>query len=43
MKDKMIEESTEIITQMKVMAEVEIGTGLEKGHFLESLAVTATI
>ena len=22
---------------MKVMAEVEIGTGLEKGHFLETL------
>ena len=26
-----------IITEMKVMEEVEIGTGLEKGHFLETL------
>ena len=29
-----VEESIEIITEMKVMAEVEIKTGLEKGHIL---------
>ena len=28
---------------MKVMAEVEIGIGLEKGHFPETLAVIETI
>ena len=27
---------------MKVMAEVEIGTGLEKGHFLKALVVIET-
>ena len=37
MKDKTVEESIEITTEMKVMAEVEIGTGLEKGHFQETL------
>ena len=39
MKDKKIEESTE----MKVIAEVEIGTGLEKGHFLETSVIIETI
>ena len=43
LKGKAVEESIGIITEMKVMAEVEIGTGLEKGHFLETLAVTETI
>ena len=43
LKDKTIEESIEIISEMKVMAEVEIGTGLEKSHFLETLVVTETI
>ena len=43
MKNKTVEESTEIITEMKVMAEVEIGTGQEKGHFLETLVVIETI
>ena len=38
-----MEESIEITTDMKVMAEVEIGTGLEKGHFLEPSAVTEAI
>ena len=33
LKDKIVEESTEVIIEMKVMAEVEIGTGLEKDHF----------
>ena len=37
MKDKAAEESIEIITEMEVMAEVEIGIGLEKDHFLETL------
>ena len=43
MKDKTVEESIEIITEMKVMAEVEIGTGLEKGCFLETLEVIEII
>ena len=42
LKDKTVEESIEITTEMKVMAEVEIGTGLEKGHFLETLAAIGT-
>ena len=42
-KDKRVEESIEIITEMKVMAEVEIGTGLEKGHFPKTLVVIETI
>ena len=33
LKDKTIEESIEIITEMRVMDEVEIGTGLEKKSF----------
>ena len=43
LKEKTIEESTEIITEMKVKAEVKIGTGLEKGHFLETLVMIETI
>ena len=43
MKGKTVEESIEITTEMKVMAEVEIGTGLEKGHFLETLVVIEMI
>ena len=42
LKDKPVEESREIITEMKVMAEVEIGTGLEKSHFLMTLVVIET-
>ena len=37
--DKITEESKEIITEMKVMTEAEMGTGLEKGHFPETLVV----
>ena len=37
--DKIAEESIEVITQMKVMTETEMGTGLEEGHFLEALEV----
>ena len=36
LKDKTVEESTKIITEMKVIAEVEIGTGVEKDHFLKT-------
>ena len=36
LKDKIVQESTEIIIEMTVMAEIEIGTGLEKDHFLET-------
>ena len=43
LKDKTVEESTEIITEMKVRAEVEQGTGLEKDHFLETLVMIETI
>ena len=39
LKDKTVEKSTE----MKVMAEVEIGTGLEKGHFLQTLVTIEII
>ena len=39
LKDKAVGESTE----MKVMVEVEIGTDLEKGHFLETLVAIETI
>ena len=42
MKDKTVEESIEITTEMKVMVEVEKGTDLEKGHFLETLVVIET-
>ena len=43
LKDKTVEESIEIITEMKVMTEVEIGTGLEKGHFPETLVAMEII
>ena len=33
-KDKIVEDSTEIIIDVKVIAEVEKGTDLEKNHFL---------
>ena len=42
MKDKAVEESTEIITEVKVVAEVEIGTSIEKSNFLETLVVIET-
>ena len=35
MTDRIAEESTEIITEMKVM--IEAGTGLEKGPFPEAI------
>ena len=35
--DKMAEESIKVITEMKTITETEMGTGLEKGHFLEAL------
>ena len=35
--DRIAEESIEVITEMKVMTEAEMGTGLVKGHFLETL------
>ena len=43
MKDKIAEESREIIIEMKVMAEEEIATDLEKGHLLETLVTEETI
>ena len=43
LKEKTGEENTEIIIETKVMAEVEIGTGIEKGHFPETLAAIETI
>ena len=42
LKDKTVEESIEITAEMKVMAEVEIGTDLEKGHFPETLVAIET-
>ena len=36
--DRIVEESIEIITEMKVM--IEAGTGLEKGHFPEAITTT---
>ena len=36
LKGKPVQESTEIIIEVKVIAEVEIGTGLEKDHFLKT-------
>ena len=42
MKDKTLGDNIEIIIEPKVMAEVDIGKGLEKGHFLEtSVAIEA--
>ena len=43
MKDKTVEESTERITEIMVIAEIEIGTGREKGYFLETLVMVETI
>ena len=43
MNDKTVEQSTEIITETRAMAEVEIKTGLEKGNFLETLVMIETI
>ena len=43
LKDKIVGESTEIITEMKVIAEVEIGAVLEKDHFLETLVTKEMI
>ena len=40
LKDKIVKVSTEIIIEMKVMAEVETGTGLERDHFLETEEMT---
>ena len=38
-----VEESTEIITEMKAIEEVEIGSGLYKDYFLETLVMIETI
>ena len=43
LRNKTVEESTEIITEMKVIAEVGIGTGLGKDCFLETLVMIETI
>ena len=43
LKDKIVEESTEIIVEMRVIAEVEIGTGLKKDHLLETLVTDEII
>ena len=43
LKDKTVKESIEIITEMKVMVEVVIGTGIEEGHLLETLVTIETI
>ena len=43
LEDKIVEESTEVIVEMKVMAEIGIGTGLEKDHFLETSEMEETI
>ena len=43
LKDKPVEESTKITIEVKVIAELEIGTGLGKGHFLETLLMVETI
>ena len=42
LKDKTVEESTEIIIEMKVMAVLEIETGLEKDHFLQTSTMIET-
>ena len=41
--DKLVEENTGIIIEMKVITEVEIGTGLEEDHFLETLVTEEMI
>ena len=43
LEDKIVEENAEIIIEIKVMTEVEIGAGLEKDHFLETLVTEETI
>ena len=43
LKDKTVEKSTKVIIEMKVIAEVEIETGLGKDHFLETLVMIETI
>ena len=43
LKDKSVQESTKIIIKVKVIAEVGIGTGLGKDHFLETLVMIETI
>ena len=43
LKDKIVEESTEIIIEMKVMVEVDIGTVLEKDNFPETLVTEKMI
>ena len=37
LEDRTVEESTEMIIEMKIIAEIEEGTGLEKDHFQETL------
>ena len=41
--DKIAEESIEVITEMKFMTETEMGTGLEKGTFLEAKLIEVEI
>ena len=43
LKDKTVEESTKITIEVKVIVEEEIGTGLGKDHFLETLVMVGTI
>ena len=43
LKEKTVEDNIEIATEINVMGEGEIGTGLEKGNFLETLIVLETI
>ena len=43
LEDKIVEECTEVIIDMKVMTERGIGTGLEKNHFLETLVTEEMI
>ena len=43
LRDKTVEENIEITTDMRVMAEVEMGTCLEKCYFLEILVSIETI
>ena len=43
LKGKIVEDSTAIIIQMTVIGEVEIGTDLEKDHFLETLVTEEMI
>ena len=43
MKDRVVEESTGITIETKVIAEIGIGTGLEKDHSLETLIIEEMI